>query len=361
MTLIPLGQMLSRIRPLDRQAMTQARKRQNTLTKPAGSLGRLEEVSIHLAGIFADPTPQIRRKVIILAAGDHGVVAEGVSAYPQDVTPQMVLNFLGGGAAINVLAGHVGADVILVDAGVSADLPSHPDLYSVKLARGTDNIARGPAMLRGQAVRIVEEGARIALEQVDAGADLLTTGDMGIGNTTPSSAITAAITGVDPEVSTGMGTGITKEELSHKVDVVRRALSLNRPDPEDGIDLLAKVGGYEIGLLAGVILGGAATRRPVVVDGFISGAAALIACALSPGARPYIIASHRSAEPGHRAVLSHLRLRPLLDLKMRLGEGTGAALAMNIVEAAAKCLTQMATFSEAGVSERREQEEGEGS
>ena len=341
---------LGRIGPLDRGAMDRARQRQDTLTKPPGSLGRLEEVSVHLAGIFAHPIPRIGRKVIVLAAGDHGVVAEGVSAYPQDVTPQMVLNFIAGSAGINVLADHVGAEVVLVDAGVAADLPPHPGLRSVKLAQGTDNIARGPAMSRAQVVRIMEEGIRIATEQVGAGADLLATGDMGIGNTTPSSAITSAITGVDPGKSTGRGTGITKPALSHKVSVVRRALSMNRPDPRDGIDVLAKVGGYEIGLLAGVILGGAAARRPVV-DGFISGAAALIACAVAPSARPYLIASHTSVEPGHKAALAHLKLRPLLNLKMRLGEGTGAALAMSIVEAAAKCLAQMATFAEAGVSE----------
>ena len=341
---------LGRIGPLDRGTMDRARQRQDTLTKPPGSLGRLEEVSVHLAGIFAHPIPRIGRKVIVLAADDHGVVAEGISTYPQDVTPQMVLNFIAGSAGINVLADHVGAEVVLVDAGVDADLPPHPGLRSVKLARGTDNIARGPAMSRAQAVRITEEGIRIATEQVGAGADLLATGDMGIGNTTPPR-ITSAITGVDPGKSTGRGTGITKPALSHKVSVVRRALSMNRPDPRDGIDVLAKVGGYEIGLLAGVILGGAAARRPVVVDGFISGAAALIACAVAPSARPYPIASHTSVEPGHKAALAHLKLRPLLNLKMRLGEGTGAALAMSIVEAAAKCLAQMATFAEAGVSE----------
>jgi nicotinate-nucleotide--dimethylbenzimidazole phosphoribosyltransferase len=207
-------------------------------------------------------------------------------------------------------------------------------------------------MSRDQALAIVEEGIRIAGEQVEAGADLLGTGDMGIGNTTPSSAITSAITGTDPQETTGRGTGISDDQLVHKADVVRRALEVNRPDPTDGIDVLSKVGGFEIGLLAGVVLGGAASRRPVVVDGFISGAAALIACAISPNARLYLIASHRSVEPGHGAMLSHLGLQPILDLGMRLGEGTGGALAMSIVEAAAKCLAEMATFSEAGVSDR---------
>ncbi len=359
MTSSLIDQTVSQIKPLDRQATSRARQRQDTLTKPKGSLGRLEEVSIHLAGIFGTPIPRIRRKVIIVAAGDHGVVAEGVSAYPQEVTPQMVLNFLRGGAGINVLSRHVGAEVIVVDAGVAADLPLHSRLQSVKIGKGTANIARGPAMSRSQAVRSLEEGIRLAMEQVSAGADILATGDMGIGNTTPSSVITSAITGVDPQVSTGRGTGISQEQLTHKIEVVRRALAVNRPNPGDGIDVLAKVGGFEIGLLAGVILGGAASRRPVVIDGFISGAAALIACAISPAARPYLIAAHRSVEPGHRAVLSHLKLRPLLDLRMRLGEGTGAALAMHIVEAAARCLAEMATFGEAGVSGRDIPEGGE--
>ncbi len=353
MARIPLDELTARIKPLDADATAQARRRQDTLTKPTGSLGRLEEVSIRLAGIFGTPTPEIHRKVIILAAGDHGVSAEGVSAYPQEVTAQMVLNFLGGGAGINVLARHVGAEVVIVDVGVAAELPVHPDLYSVKLGMGTANIAHGPAMSRAQAIRSIEEGAQLAMEQIEDGADILGTGDMGIGNTTPSSAITAIIAGVDPAVSTGTGTGISRRGLPHKVDVVRQALEVNRPNPRDAIDVLSKVGGFEIGFLAGVVLGGAAARRPVVLDGFVSGAAALIACALCPGAVGYLIASHRSVEPGHRAALRHLKQRPLLDLKMRLGEGTGAALAMHIVEAAAKCLAGMSSFADAGVSESR--------
>ena len=353
MARIQLDDLMTRIKPLDGDAMAQARRRQDRLTKPAGSLGRLEEISIRLAGIFGTPTPEIHRKVIILAAGDHGVSAEGVSAYPQEVTAQMVLNFLGGGAGINVLARHVGVEVVVVDAGVAAELPTHPDLRSVKLGGGTANIAQGPAMLRSQAIRSIEEGAKLALEQVSSGADILGTGDMGIGNTTPSSAITAIIAGVDPTVSTGKGTGISRRGLSHKIDVVRQALEVNRPDPRDALDVLTKVGGFEIGFLAGVVLGGAVARRPVVLDGFVSGAASLIACTLCPEAVGYLIASHRSVEPGHRAALRHLKQHPLLDLKMRLGEGTGAALAMNIVEAAAKCLAEMSSFADAGVSESR--------
>ncbi|MCZ6892383.1 MAG: nicotinate-nucleotide--dimethylbenzimidazole phosphoribosyltransferase, partial [Chloroflexi bacterium] len=293
MSRIQLDDLMTRIKPLDEAAMAQARRRQDTLTKPVGSLGRLEEVSVRLAGIFGTPTPEIHRKVIILAAGDHGVSAEGISAYPQEVTAQMVLNFLGGGAGINVLARHVGAEVVIVDAGVAAELPAHPGLRSVRLGMGTANIAHGPAMSRAQAIRSIEEGAQMALEQASSGVDMLGTGDMGIGNTTPSSAITAIIAGVDPAVSTGTGTGISRRGLPHKVDVVRQALEVNRPNPRDALDVLSKVGGFEIGFLAGVVLGGAAARRPVVLDGFVSGAAALIACALCPEAAVYLIASHR--------------------------------------------------------------------
>ncbi len=342
--------------PLDEQAMAAARARQDTLTKPLGSLGRLEEISVLLAGIFGQPMPRIRRKAVILAAGDHGVVAEGVSAYPQEVTPQMVYNFLRGGAAINVLARHAGAQIVILDAGVVADLKPHPLLRSVKIAKGTANLAVGPAMTRQQAVQSIEAGIDAAREQISEGADLIACGDMGIGNTTPSSAITAVITGADPAVTTGRGTGLDDAALGHKVEVVRRAIRVNRPDPTDGMDVLAKVGGFEIGVLAGAMLGTAASRRPVLIDGFISGAAALIAWTVAPTARRYFIASHRSVEPGHRIALEAMELVPLLDMGMRLGEGTGAALAMHIVEAAARCLAEMSTFAEAGVSERSDQE-----
>ena len=340
--------------PLDETAMAAARARQDQLTKPLGSLGRLEELSIQLAGIFGEATPSIRRKTVILAAGDHGVVAEGVSAYPQDVTPAMVMNFLGGGAAINVLANHAGAEIIVLDAGVAADLPEHPSLRSVKIGRGTNNIAGGPAMTREQAIQCLEKGIETAREQISAGSDLLACGDMGIGNTTPSSAITSVITGAGTDVTTGRGTGLDDAGLAHKASVVKRAIDVNKPDAKDGLDVLMKVGGFEIGVLAGVFLGAAAGRRPVIVDGFISGAAALIAYTIAPGAAHRFIASHQSVEPGHRISLSHMGLEPLLDMGMRLGEGSGAALSMHIVEAAAKCLSDMATFAEAGVSEKIE-------
>ena len=348
--------------PLDESAMTAARARQDQLTKPLGSLGRLEELSIQLAGIFGEATPSINRKAVILAAGDHGVVAEGVSAYPQDVTPAMVMNFLGGGAAINVLANHAGAEIVVLDAGVAADLPPHPSLRSVKIGRGTDNIAVGPAMTREQAVQCLEIGIQTCQEQIASGVDLLACGDMGIGNTTPSSAITSVVTGVSTDVTTGRGTGLDAAGLAHKAAVVKRALDVNKPDPKDGLDILMKVGGFEIGVLAGVFLGAASGHRPVVIDGFISGAAALIAHAIAPQAGQRFIASHQSVEPGHRLGLSHMGLEPLLDLGMRLGEGSGAALSMHIVEAAAKCLSDMATFAEAGVSEKIDEDsQGAGS
>ena len=321
----------------------------------------MEELSIRLAGIYGAAVPVIGRKAIILAAGDHGVVAEGVSAYPQDVTPAMVMNFLGGGAAINVLSRHVGADILVVDAGVAADLPDHPALRSAKIGRGTNNMAQGPSMSREQAVQCIETGIEVGGEQIYAGADLIGCGDMGIGNTTPSSAITCVITGADPATATGRGAGVDDLGLERKVEVIRRAIHVNQPDPNDGLDVLAKVGGFEIGVLAGVMLVAASRRRPVVVDGLISGAAALIAWTMASEARNYFIASHQSVEPGHSVGLRAMDLQPLFDLGMRLGEGTGAALAMHLVEAAAKCLAEMATFSEAGVSERIEDDSGESS
>jgi nicotinate-nucleotide--dimethylbenzimidazole phosphoribosyltransferase len=348
-----LEKAVKRITGLDEAAMAAARYRQDELTKPLGSLGRLEAISVHLAGIFGQPVPVIRGKKVILAAADHGVVAEGVSAYPPEVTAQMVLNFLSGGAAINVLARHIGAAVVIVDAGVAAELPPHQALRSAKIGWGTASIARGPAMSREQAVQALEYGISMAEEAVDQGADLVGTGDMGIGNTTPSSAVTAAITRVEAASVTGRGAGLSDEGLRHKVGMVRQALEVNQPDPDDALNVLAKVGGFEIGLLAGVILGTASCRRAVVLDGFISGAAALVAYGLCRQVRDYCLASHLSVEPGHKVMLDYLGLKPLLDLEMRLGEGSGAALGMVVIEAAARCLAEMATFAEAGVSEKR--------
>jgi len=340
------------IRPLDKEAMAQARARQDQLTKPQGSLGRLEELSIQLAGIQGKPRPQINHKAIITMAGDHGVVAEGISLYPQQVTAQMVHNFLGGGAAINVIARQVGARVIVVDMGVAAELEADAQLLSRKVAPGTQNMCLGPAMTSEQAVKAVETGIEIVAAEVTKGLDIVATGDMGIGNTTASSAICVVMTGKPVAEVTGRGTGIGDKQLGHKIEVIDKALALNRPDPKQPLDVLAKVGGFEIGGLAGVMLAAAAYRIPVVVDGFISGAAALIATALSPRLKDFLIAGHVSAEAGHRLLLSHLGLKPLLDLDMRLGEGTGAALSIFLAEIAARILSEMSTFAEAGVSER---------
>ena len=354
---VTLSEAIQRIRPADADAMARAEARQLNLTKPPGSLGRLEEVSIRLAGIFGTERPSIGAKAVIIAAGDHGVVAQGVTAYPQAVTAQMVLNFLAGGAAISVMCRHLGIRQVIVDAGVAEDLPPSTELRSLKIGRGTADISQGPAMSREQAEQCLEAGIALAVEVIESGVDLLATGDMGIGNTTASSAITAAVTGHSPEETTGEGTGRNAEELQHKISVVRTALEINNPDPGDGIGLLATLGGFEIGVLAGVILGAAMMRRAVIVDGFISGAAALVAHSVCPAARDFMLPSHVSAERGHRAALSGLGLSPLLDLGMRLGEGTGAALAMPIVEAAAATLSEMATFAEAGVSDREPDDE----
>ncbi len=349
-----LSNTIEKIRPLDGDAVAQAGARQDQLTKPQGSLGRLEELSVRLAGIQGKPIPQIKHKAIITMAGDHGVVAEGVSLWPQEVTAQMVYNFLGGGAAINVLARQVGARVIVVDMGVAADLAPDAQLLSRKVAPGTGNIFLGPAMTAEQAIKAVETGIEIVAAEVARGLDIVGTGDMGIGNTTASSAICAVITGKPVAEVTGRGTGVAGKQLAHKREVVKKALDVNRPNPKQPLDVLAKVGGFEIGGLAGVMLAAAAYRIPVVIDGFISGAAALIATALVPEVVDFLIAGHVSAEAGHRVLLRHLGLKPLLDLNMRLGEGTGAALGIFLAEAAARVLAEMPTFTEAGVSEKDE-------
>jgi len=349
-----LSKIIEMIKPLDKEAMAEAQARQNILTKPQGSLGRLEELSIQLAGIQGRSIPQIRHKAIITMAGDHGVVAEGVGNWPQQVTAQMVYNFLDGGAGINVIARQVGARVIVVDMGVATELEPNPQLLSRKIALGTQNIAQGQAMTREQAVTAVETGMEIVAAEVAKGLDIVGTGDMGIGNTTASSAIGAVMMGRPVAEVTGRGTGITDEQLRHKIEVIERALAVNRPDPKQPLEVLAKVGGFEIGGLVGVMLAAAAHRIPVVIDGFISGAAALIATALSPKLRDFLIAGHVSAETGHHLLLGYLGLKPLLDLDMRLGEGTGAALGIFLAETSARVLAEMATFPEAGVSQQEE-------
>ncbi len=347
-----INQAIHSIKSLDERAMSEARARQDNLTKPQGSLGQLESISIQVAGIKGEARPRVINKVIFTLAGDHGVTRQGVSAYPSEVTPQMVYNFLRGGAAINILAQQVGARVVVADLGVASALERHPQLKDKKVGMGTRNMAEGPAMSREEAIRSIEAGMELVEEELTKGMDILGTGDMGIGNTTPSSAIAAAITGADVSKVTGRGTGLDDEGRGRKVKMIEKALDINRPNPKDAMDVLSKVGGFEIGGIVGLILAGARNRIPVVIDGFISGAAALIATSLSPEATPYLIASHQSAEPGHQKILEHLGLNPLLNLNMRLGEGTGAALGIFLVEASLRILNEMATFAEAGVSEK---------
>lgn len=310
----------------------------------------MEELAAWYVGITGKvPAPPLK-KAVLLFAGDHGVVEEKVSAYPKEVTAEMVRNFLHGGAAINVLAKQGGIDVRVIDIGVDHDFGKLPGLIDRKVARGTGNIRRGRAMSRREALSAIAVGCDLAEEEARRGTNLLGTGEMGIGNTTPSSAITALLTASPIEAVTGRGTGIDEPTLRLKRAVIQEALRVNRPNPDDPIDILAKVGGYEIAGIVGLLLGAAARRIPVVVDGFISTAAALIAVAVAPEVKEYLVAAHRSAESGHRIALAKLGLDPLLDLDMRLGEGTGAALGMGLVESAVRILTEMATFDEAGVS-----------
>ena len=322
-------------------------------TKPQGSLGRLEELAKRVCLITGKDEPDVSKKAIFVFAGDHGVADEGVSAYPKVVTAQMVYNFLRGGAGVNVLARHVGAEVVVADIGVDHDFEPAEGLRIVKVAKGTANMAKGPAMTKEDAVRAVEVGIGLVNEFVMNGFGLIGTGDMGIANTTPSAAIAATFTGLPVELVTGYGTGITEESYLNKVAVIKRAIEVNRPDASDPMDVLAKLGGLEIAGIAGVVLGAAANRIPVVVDGFISSAGALVACEMKHEAKGYVIAAHRSVEAGHQAVLNRIGHRPLLDLDMRLGEGTGAALAMGLVDAGLKVLREMATFGEAGVESEK--------
>lgn len=347
-----LQEAIRRIEPLDEAAMRAARERQDQLTKPAGSLGRLEALSVQIAGITGQPRPLLPRKAVIVMAGDHGIVAEGVSAYPQEVTPQMVLNFLRGGAAINVLSRRAGARVVVVDVGVAAEIPPADGLLSLKVARGTRNFAAGPAMTRGEAVKAIEVGLAAVEAEHRKGLDLVATGDMGIGNTTPSSALVAVLSGRPVADVVGRGTGVDDAGLARKMRAIEQGIEVNRPDRSDPLDVLAKVGGLEIAGLVGVILGAAALRLPVVIDGFISGAAALVAAGICPEVKPYLVPSHRSVEVGHRAVFEALGLQPLFDLEMRLGEGTGAAVAMHLIDDALAILDEMATFAEAGVTDK---------
>jgi nicotinate-nucleotide--dimethylbenzimidazole phosphoribosyltransferase len=349
-----LQDILEGIQPADGQWLEKARARTAQLLMPSRALGRLHEISERLCAIQQTLNPAIARKVILVMAGDHGVVAEGVSAYPQEVTGAMVQTFLVGGAGINAISRHVKADVRVVDMGIIPELnvdtiKGSDRLIVRKIAPGTGNLARGPAMSQEQAQQALVTGFETADDLLRKEYEILGTGDMGIGNTTPSAAVGALVTGVAIERMVGRGTGVDDAGLARKREAVRRGLEANRPNPKDGLDVLAKVGGFEIGGIAGAILAGAFHRRPVVIDGFISTAGALVASTLCPAVKDYLFAGHCSEEPGHRIMLQHLNLIPILDLGMRLGEGTGAALAMSIMEGAVKVFTEMMTFEQAGV------------
>jgi nicotinate-nucleotide--dimethylbenzimidazole phosphoribosyltransferase len=350
-----LETLLSSIPAPDQNAMQMARVRQEQLTKPRGALGRLEAISVWLAGVYGAEKPVIKNKAVIVCAGDHGVNCEGISAYPAEVTPAMVQNFLRGGAGINAIASVAGARVLVVDAGVAVDLPAHPNLIAGKVRRGAGNIAREAAMTKDEAIQAILLGTRAAQIAINDSANLIAAGDMGIGNTTPSSALTAKITAQDAASVVGRGTGANDEMLEHKIKVVKMALARAAQIPkDDALSVLCELGGLEIAAMVGVMLQGASQRCAVLVDCFIAGAAALVACGLEPRTRDFLHATHVSVEPGHRAQLAHLGLEPLFDLGLRLGEGTGAALAMPIFEAAAKTLTEMATFEEASVPDQDE-------
>ncbi|MFH1394549.1 MAG: nicotinate-nucleotide--dimethylbenzimidazole phosphoribosyltransferase [Candidatus Omnitrophota bacterium] len=355
-----LQETIDRIEKVDNSWDEKTQKRLDNLTKPKGSLGVLEELAKQVVRITKNENPQLNNKVIFTMAGDHGVALEGVSAFPQEVTLQMVYNFLVGGAGINVLANHVGAKVVISDLGVACDLETHPDLIIKKVNYGTKNMAEMPAMTREEAVKSLENGIEIFEEKYCSetsdmpGIDIAGTGDMGIANTTASSAIASVITGANVISMTGRGTGITDDKLNIKREIIKKAIDVNNPDANDAIDVLAKVGGFEIGGLAGMILAACSRRVPVVVDGFISSAAALIAYKLEPKTKDYMISAHSSVEKGHKIILDYMGLKPLLNFNLRLGEGTGAALAIGVVDAAVKVLTQMATFDGAGVSKEKD-------
>ena len=343
---------LKEITAVDEKFYEIAQKRLDNLTKPMGSLGRLEEFARRIVAITENTMPELEKKVIFTFAGDHGVAEEGVSAFPKEVTPQMVFNFLNGGAGINVLARHAGAEVIVVDIGVDYEFDGSENTFFAKkkVVRGTKNIRKGPAMTREEALKCIAVGRELANEYAGKGYKIFATGEMGIANTTPSSAIAAVFTGRSAEEVTGMGTGIGEKAWENKVTVIKDAISVNKPDLSDPVDVLAKLGGAEIGGIAGLILGAAEHKIPVVIDGFISTAGALIAYEIEPKTKDYMFAAHSSVEKGHKAMLEKIGLKPILDLNLRLGEGTGAALAIMIIEAGLKIYREMATFGEAGVS-----------
>jgi len=346
------------IQPLDQQWIAKAKERTAQLVMPTRAMGRLHEISERLCGIQKTLQPSVKRKAVLVMAGDHGIVNEGVSAYPQEVTGAMVQTFLAGGAGINAISRHVAAEVFVVDMGIIAelnetDMPGSDRLLAHKIAPGTANFSRGPAMSRQEAEQSILFGFQEASKLFQNGVEILGTGDMGIGNTTPSAAIGAVICGVGLEEMVGRGTGVDDEGLARKRDAIARGIVINKPDPKNGVDVLAKVGGFEIGGIAGCVLAGAFHHRPVVIDGFISTAGALIAHALRPTVTDFLFAGHCSEESGHRSMLKYLNLDPLLDLGMRLGEGTGGALSMSIMEGAVGIFKEVLTFEEAGVAGKK--------
>lgn len=343
--------MIPEIPAIDLSAVEAARARIGILAKPPGSLGRLETLAIQLAGMRAEPFPKVERKAVFLAAGDHAIATNhGLSIAPAAVTALMVRNFCNRqGAAINVLARQMGARLVVVDAGVDADLADVQGLIQRKIRRGAADFSVGPAMTRDEAKRCVQTGIDLVREEAANGLDLLAPGDMGIGNTTPSAAITAVMTGLPVAQVTGAGTGVSDAVKAKKASLIEMGIARNRPDPSDALDVLAKVGGCEIGVMAGLFIGAASLRIPVVVDGFIASAAALIAQGLAPQCVNYMIPSHLSQEPGHIAAMAKLGLKPLFDFDMRLGEGTGAVLAFPLIEASTRLLAEMATLPELGV------------
>ncbi len=347
-----LDETIKQIFPADAGTRQKAQQRLDQLTMPHWALGRLMDLALDLAAMTRSTHPLVDKRVVVVMAGDHGVATEGVSKYPQEVTLQMVYNFLRGGAGINAISHVSGSHVVVVDMGVAADMgeiPKGAAFVSKRIRPGTSNIAAGPAMSREEAVQSIEAGIEVARD-LGSSYNLFGTGDMGIGNTTPSSAIVATITGTDPAEVTGHGTGIDDGQFQNKVKIIEKILKLNQPNPSDPVDILAKVGGFEIGGIAGLILGAASMQKPILIDGFISTAGALIAHSICPNAADYMIASHRSVEKGHKVALKHLNKEPLMDLNLRLGEGTGAALSMTLVEAAVRILTEVATFEEAEVT-----------
>jgi nicotinate-nucleotide--dimethylbenzimidazole phosphoribosyltransferase len=346
-----ISRKIDEIEEIDKEIVCHVQRSLDNLTKPKGSLGRLEEFAVRYCGARGEEKPSIDKKMIVTFAADHGIAEEGVSAYPREVTAQMVFNFLKGGAGVNVLARHANAEVLVVDIGVDYDFKKEKGLIINKVNRGTGNFAKGSAMSREEALASIECGISVADRLCSEGYQIIGTGEMGIGNTTASSAVISVLGEVHPGEVTGRGTGIEEKAYQKKIKLIEKGIGINKPDPSDPVDVLSKVGGFEIGGIAGLIIGASARRVPVVVDGFISGAGAMIALKLAPKVREYLFFSHLSEEKGHRILFDAIGEKPILDLSLRLGEGTGAALAISLIEAGVKVLKEMATFEEADVSQ----------